>query len=159
MAVEVGKQAPDFTLNNQDGNAVSLADFHGKRNVVLVFYFTAFSGICAKELQELQGAAAEVAQKDAQVLLISCDSRWTLNAFKQREGFAQTLLSDWWPHGAVAKQYGVFDENLGGAKRATFVVDRQGVVLYKKVNEIPQGRNVEDYLQALATCPLPGLWT
>lgn len=156
MSVEVGQQAPDFTLKDENGNDVTLSALRGKKNAVLIFYFSAFSGICTKELQELQGPAGEAANKDAEIFLISCDSRFVLRAFKEQQGFHQTMLSDWWPHGEVAKRYGVFDEKAGGARRATFVLDTTGTVLYKRVNEIPQGRTADDYVQALAACPLPG---
>ncbi|MHB1135025.1 MAG: redoxin domain-containing protein, partial [Chloroflexota bacterium] len=121
MAIDVGQMAPDFTLQDSDANEVSLASFRGKKNVILIFYYTAFSSICIKELHELQGTVGEINQKGAEVFLISCDSRQTLRAFKKYEGLAQTLLSDWWPHGQVARSYGVFDENQGGPLRATIV--------------------------------------
>lgn len=112
----VGQQAPDFTLANQYGEPVRLADFRG-RNVVLVFYPFAFSGICTGELCEIRDNLSVFEHADAEVLAVSVDSKYALRAYAGQEGYDFSLLADFWPHGAVAERYGVFDAESGMAIR------------------------------------------
>ncbi len=128
MTVDVGDRAPEFTLKDQNGNDVSLADYRGKRNVVLVFYPFTFTGVCQGELCELRDEPASFENADAQVIALSCDTRHAQAQWAQQQGFTFPVLSDFWPHGATAKAYGVFNEDLGCANRATFVIDKEGVV-------------------------------
>jgi peroxiredoxin (alkyl hydroperoxide reductase subunit C) len=129
MPVEVGHEAPDFTLKDQDGNDVSLSWFRGDRNVVLVFYPFTFTGVCEGELCALRDDLADFETSNAQVLAVSCDSRHAQKQWAERQGFTFPVLSDFWPHGAVARAYGVFNEQLGCANRATFVIDKAGNVV------------------------------
>jgi mycoredoxin-dependent peroxiredoxin len=85
-----------------------------------------------------------------ELLAVSADSVFALRTWADAEGFSFALLSDFWPHGAVARSYGVFDENMGAARRGTFILDKAGVVRWKVVNPIPQARDVADYQKALA---------
>jgi peroxiredoxin (alkyl hydroperoxide reductase subunit C) len=129
MAVAVGDKAPDFTLKDQHGNDVTLSSFQGEKNVVLVFYPFTFTGVCEGELCSLRDDIADFETNAAAVLAISCDTRHAQAQWAQRQGFTFPVLSDFWPHGAVAAAYGVFNEALGCANRATFVIDKTGVVV------------------------------
>jgi peroxiredoxin len=128
MTLAVGTEAPDFTLKDQGGNDVSLSSFRGRQNVVLVFYPFTFTGVCEGELCALRDDLSEFERADAQLLAISCDSRFAQQQWAQQQGYTFPVLSDFWPHGAVSRAYGVFNEQLGAAKRATFVIDKNGVV-------------------------------
>jgi mycoredoxin-dependent peroxiredoxin len=150
MAVEVGQEAPDFELNDQHGHPVRLSGFRGAKNVVLVFYPLAFSGVCSGELRAMRDEFPEVSRDDVELLTVSVDSTHTHRAWADKENFSFGLLSDFWPHGAVAKLYGVFDENRGVSARGTFIIDKSGVVRWKVVNPILQARDIADYQKALA---------
>jgi peroxiredoxin len=123
----VGDLAPDFTLKDQHGNEVALAELKGKP-VVIVFYPFTFTGVCEGELCEIRDDPSAFERSGAQVLAISCDSRHAQRVWAEQQGFTFPLLSDFWPHGAVARAYDVFNEALGCANRATFVLDRDGVI-------------------------------
>jgi peroxiredoxin len=150
MAVEIGDQAPDFELKDQHGTPVSLSSFRGKKNVVLVFYPLAFSGVCTGELCAMRDEFPEVTRDDVELLTVSVDSTFVLKTWADRDHFNFELLSDFWPHGSVAKSYGVFDEDRGVAIRGTFIVDKTGVVRWKVANPIPQARDIAEYQKALA---------
>ena len=151
MAVEVGQLAPDFELKDQHGTPVRLSGFRGKKNVVLVFYPLAFSGVCSGELAAMRDEFPEASRDDVELLTVSVDSGYALRAWSDAEQFGFSLLSDFWPHGGVARSYGVFDEKLGIATRGTFIIDKDGVVRWKIVNPIPQARDIADYQKALAS--------
>jgi len=150
MAVEIGDEAPDFELSDQHGTPVRLSSFRGTKNVVLVFYPLAFSGVCSGELCGLRDDFPEVTRDDVELLTVSVDSTFTHRAWADAENFGFGLLSDFWPHGGVAKDYGVFNDERGVAVRGTFVIDKGGVVRWKVVNPIPQARDIADYQKALA---------
>jgi mycoredoxin-dependent peroxiredoxin len=150
MAVEVGEQAPDFELKDQHGTPVSLSGFRGSKNVVLVFYPLAFSGVCSSELCAMRDDFPEVSRDDVELLTVSVDSTFVLRTWAERDHFDFAMLADFWPHGGVAKAYGVFDDNKGVATRGTFIIDKSGVVRWKVVNPIPQAREIADYQKALA---------
>lgn len=145
----VGEAAPDFELLNQFGEPVRLAELVG-RNVVLVFFPFAFSGICTGELCEIRDNLALFDDADAVVLGISVDSKFTQRAYAEKEGYTFDLLADFWPHGAVAEQYGVFDPGSGMATRGTFIIDASGTVRYVVVNPRGQARDFAGYRAALA---------
>jgi peroxiredoxin len=150
MAVAIGDQAPDFELPDQHGTPVKLSSFRGTKNVVLVFYPLAFSPVCSGELCALREEFPEVDRDDVALLTVSVDSLFTHRAWADAEHFQFPLLADFWPHGAVAKEYGVFDEARGLAVRGTFVIDKSGAVRWSVVNPIPQARDIADYQKALA---------
>ena len=145
----VGEAAPDFELLNQFGEPVRLSELRG-RNVVLVFFPFAFSGICTGELCEIRDNLALFEGADAAVLGISVDSKFAQRAYAEKEGYAFDLLADFWPHGAVAEQYGVFDPDSGMARRGTFIIDAGGTVRYVVVNPRGQARDFTEYRSALA---------
>ena len=151
MAVEVGEQAPDFELTDQHGTPVRLSSFRGTKNVVLIFYPLAFSGVCTGELCAIRDEFPEVTRDDVELLTVSVDSTFAHRAWSDAEHFEFGLLSDFWPYRAVASRYGVFDEKLGAATRGTFVIDKNGVVRWKVINPIPQARDLAEYSKALAT--------
>jgi peroxiredoxin len=150
MSVEVGEQAPDFELKDQHGSPVRLSSFRGKKNVVLVFYPLAFSGVCSGELCALRDDFPEVNREDVELLTVSVDSTFVLRTWADRDNFDFSLLSDFWPHGDVAKLYGVFDEDKGVATRGTFIIDKAGVIRWTVVNPIPQARDIAEYTKVLA---------
>jgi mycoredoxin-dependent peroxiredoxin len=145
----VGSRAPDFTARNQYGEQVRLSEFQGRRDVVLVFYPYAFSGVCTSELAALRDRPDLLAA--AEFLAISCDPMFTLRAYADAQKLEFGLLSDFWPHGAIASSYGVFDPDRGCAVRGTFVVDRTGVIRWSVVNPIPEARNPDAYAKALGS--------
>ena len=150
MAAEVGELAPDFELRDQNGTPVRLSDRRGAKNVVLVFYPFAFSGVCSGEMRALRDSFPEVSRPDVELMAVSADTVFSLRTWADAQGFSFALLSDFWPHGAVARSYGVFDENMGAATRGTFIMDKAGVVRWRVLNPIPQARDVADYQKALA---------
>src|SRR5882762_3664857 len=125
MAPQVGSEAPDFTLRNQNNEEVTLSEFRGKQNVLVVFYPFAFSGICTGEL---------------------CAVRDDIGSFQNDD---VPLLADFWPHGAVAQAYGVFEENRGMSLRGTFLVDRSGIVRFAEVNQPGEARDQGAWKKAL----------
>ncbi|HSO16913.1 MAG TPA: peroxiredoxin [Arthrobacter sp.] len=145
----LGEAAPDFELVNQFGEPVRLSELRG-RNVVLVFFPFAFSGICTGELCEIRDNLALFEDADAVVLGISVDSKFAQRAYAEKEGYAFDLLADFWPHGAVAERYGVFDADSGMARRGTFIIDAAGTVRYVVVNPRGQARDFTAYRAALA---------
>jgi peroxiredoxin len=126
---EIGQPAPDFTLPDQDGNQVSLSSFKGEKAVALVFYPFTFTGVCEGELCRLRDDYREFEEAGVQVLACSCDSRFAQKQWAEAMNYNFPVLSDFWPHGEVARAYGVFDDALGAAKRGTFVIDRDGVLV------------------------------
>ena len=151
MSTLIGDHAPDFSLVNQFGETVTLSDFRGKKNVVVVFYPLSFSGICTGELCELRDNFASFASADVELLAISVDSKFVQKAFADQEGYKFSVLADFWPHGGVAKDYEVFLDEHGFATRATFVIDKQGILVSKFVTAPGQPRSLDEYNKALAT--------
>ena len=149
MAVEAGTKVPDFTLKNQHGEAVSLSDFTGKKNVVLLFYPFAFTGVCSGELCALRDELPQFVNDEVHLLAVSNDSPFALRVFAEQEGLEYPLLSDFWPHGAASRAYGVFDEEKGCAVRGTFIIDKEGTVRWTVVNGLPDARDLNDYVKAL----------
>ena len=148
--VAVGEHAPDFALRNQHGELVSLSGFAGSKNVVIVFYPFAFSGICTGELREIRDGLEDFQDGDIQVLAISCDPMYALRVWADAEGHFFPLLSDFWPHGEVSRRFGVFSEENGAPVRGTFLVDTQGRVLWSLVNGLGEARDFGGYREVLA---------
>ena len=128
MTIEIGQAAPDFELKDQNGETVKLSSFRGKKAVALVFYPFTFTGVCEGELCALRDDFSEFENAGVQVLAVSCDSRHAQRVWAEQKGYQFPVLSDFWPHGEVAKAYGVFNDALGCANRATFVIDKDGKV-------------------------------
>lgn len=154
MPVEVGQEAPDFTLRNAANEEVALSSFRGRKNVVLVFYPGAFSSVCTRQLTEVGEHESRYAESDAQVIGVSVDSRYVQGRFARDLGLVDTImLADFEPKGAVSRSYGVYLDDLGYSGRATFVIDKAGVVRGVSLTDHP-GRmpDEEEYFRALAAC-------
>ena len=150
MAVAVGSKAPDFTLMNQDREAVTLSALRGKP-VVLAFFPAAFSSVCSKEMCTFKDSMAQLGKANAQVFGVSVDTFFTLKAFQDQQKLNFPLLSDF--NKTVIRDYGVFNEDMiglkGNAKRAVFVIDKDGIVRHAEVLE--DARNEPDYAKVFAT--------
>jgi mycoredoxin-dependent peroxiredoxin len=144
-----GTAAPDFALRDQHGQRVALSDLRGKRKVLLVFYPSAFSSVCTGELAELQQAWPAFENHEVEILGISCDPMFSLRAFADSHDIHFPLLSDFWPHGAVASAYGVFNDATGSALRSTFVIDTAGTVAWSVHNAMPDARSLNQYAEVL----------
>ena len=150
MALENDTQAPDFELLNQHGQPVRLSDFRGRKAVALVFFPLAFSGTCTGELCAVRDNLADFQNDDVQILGISTDHPYALKAWSESQGFDFPLLSDFWPHGEVAKAYGVFLEKRGMAVRGTFLIDKAGIVQFAEVNSPGEARDQNGWREAVA---------
>jgi peroxiredoxin len=150
MTAETGQAAPDFTLRNQHGQKVTLSEFRGDKNVILMFYPLAFTGTCTGELCAIRDRYTDFVNDDTTVLSVSCDSPNSLRVFAEQEGLTHSLLSDFWPHGDVSRAYGAFLEEKGFPTRATFVIDKQGVIRWSVVTSVGEARSADDYAAALA---------
>ncbi|MEZ5097780.1 MAG: peroxiredoxin [Nocardioides sp.] len=147
--LQLGTEAPDFTLRDQFGQEVSLSGYRGSKAVAIFFYPWAFSGVCTGELSGIRDRLDEFLTFDTEVLGISCDPRYSLRVFADTDGLNFPLLSDFWPHGAVATAYDVFDAELGCARRSSYVIDKEGVVRWAVHNEMGLGRDLEEHLRQL----------
>jgi peroxiredoxin (alkyl hydroperoxide reductase subunit C) len=147
--IEVGQEAPDFTLRDQNREEFSLSALRGQKAVLIVFYPFAFTNVCTGELNRLQGDLDTFQNEDVQVVTISCDSVYSQKVFGLREELTFPLLADYWPHGEVARAYGVFNEDGGFANRGTFLVDRDGVVRFAEMNQIGDGRDADAWIAAI----------
>lgn len=150
MTVEVGDEAPDFELQDQTRQPVRLSDYRGKKHVVVVFYPLSFTPICESELCALRDDIPTFRSDDVETLAVSCDTTAVHRAWAEQHGFDFPILADFWPHGEVARRYGVLDERTGLARRGTFIVGKDGRVKYKVVRELPDIRDQAEYLRVLA---------
>jgi peroxiredoxin len=148
--LEVGAQAPDFTLKDQHGQPVTLSSFHGAKSVLLVFFPLAFTGICQGELDEIRDNAATYSTDDVQTLTCSVGPPPTHKVWATQSGFTFPVLSDFWPHGGVAEVYGVFNADTGFANRGTFVIDRAGIVRFAELKAPGEPRDQGVWTAALA---------
>jgi peroxiredoxin (alkyl hydroperoxide reductase subunit C) len=149
--IAIGDVAPDFTLKDQNNQEVRLADFRGKKNVLLVFFPFAFSGVCHGELCEVRDNINDFVNDGVELMTISVDSPFAQKAWATQEGYTFTQLADFWPHGAVAQAYGVFNAEKGFAFRGTFLVDREGVVRFAEMNPPGEARDQNAWRKALET--------
>ena len=149
MSLSVGDSAPEFSLPDQDKQVVSLAELRGTPTL-LVFYPFAFSGICTGELCQLRDELSTYSDAGVKVVAISTDPTFTLKAWREQQGFGFPLVSDFWPHGEVAKAYGVFNEKAGMALRGTFLVDAEGKIAFAEVNQPGDAREQSGWKDAVA---------
>ncbi len=145
-----GSPAPSFSLRDQHNQEVRLAHFRDRKSVLLVFYPFAFTGTCQGELAEISAHLPRYQNPSVQVLTVSCDTVYAHRVWAEREGFAFPLLSDFWPHGEVARAYGVFDAAGGFANRGTFLVDPSGVVRFAETLGPGESRDQAVWRAALA---------
>lgn len=149
MSITVGDRAPDFELFDQDANEVSRASLEGRKSLVVFIPFP-FSGICEAELCSIRDNLARLNSMDANVVAITCDTRFVHKKWATEQGFEFPLLSDFWPHGETARAYGSFNEVKGVANRMTYVLDDTGVV--REVidsGSLGVAREMDAYLEAL----------
>jgi peroxiredoxin len=151
VAIQVGDQAPDFGLVDQHRQEFRLSSFRGEKAVMLVFYPFAFSGVCTGELSGLRDRLGDFETDDATLMTMSCDPVFTQRAFADRDGLFFPLLSDYWPHGEVASDYGVFDEETGSPSRSSFLIDKDGVVRWVVHNDRGQARDLDAHAAAVKT--------
>lgn len=144
----VGDRAPGFSLRSQHGETVTLADLGGAP-ALLVFYPFAFSGICSSELAALRDHRGAFDDAGVRVIAISCDPMFSLRVFDDRDGFGFTLLSDFWPHGEIARAYGCFDGDMGAAGRSSFLLDADGIVRWSVSHGVGEQRVISLHLQAI----------
>ncbi len=148
-AIDPGDAAPDFTLRDQFGQDVTLSSFRGTKAVALFFYPYAFSGVCSGEMTEIRDRLDEFLTFDTEIIGISCDAIHAVRAFADQDGLNFPLLSDFWPHGEVARAYGVFDDTKGSPRRSSFVIDKDGIVRWSVHNPSPEGRDLDEHLRQL----------
>lgn len=134
MVVKTGEKAPAFDLEVTQGERIRLSDFLGSSNVLLVFHPFAFTPVCEEEAVDLQENIESFRHAQTEIVLVSCDPSPSRQAWKKQIGAEYTFASDFWPHGEVAKAYGVFDEETGAPHRGTFLIDREGTVIWSLVN-------------------------
>jgi len=145
--LRAGDMAPDFTLPSNVGDKVSLSDYRGKKNVVLLFYQLDFSPVCSAENRECAQLAPGLASDEVAVLGISVDSLWSHRAFAEKLGISYPLLSDFHPKGEVAKKYGVYLEDRGMAARTAFVIGKDGKILDIVKSDVPVARDIAALLE------------
>ncbi|MBY4129890.1 peroxiredoxin [Rhodococcus fascians] len=150
MPIEVGAQAPDFTLKDQNNQLVTLSSYRNVKNVLLVFYPLAFTGTCQGELCRVRDELPTFENDDTAVLAISVGPPPTHKIWAAEQGYTFPLLSDFWPHGEVAQAYGVFNESAGFANRGTFVVDKSGIIRFAEMNGPGEARDSSSWAEALA---------
>jgi peroxiredoxin len=145
-----GQEAPDFELRSHKGGTVKLSDFQGKKNVVLAFHPLAFTPVCANQMRAYESDLSQFDESEAAVLGISIDAQPAKAAWaKTLDSISYDLLSDFHPHGEVAKKYGVFREKEGFSERAIFVIDKNGRIAWSKVYDIPVLPNNQEVLAEL----------
>ena len=148
-AIKVGAKAPDFTLKDHNGNDVTLSSFRGKK-VVLGFHPLAWTGVCAEQMKNLEKYHDRMAELNAVALGLSIDTSFSKHAWAKSLGIEKTpLLADFWPHGAVAKAYGVFNDEIGASKRTVFIVDEEGTVIWHKIYPVKEVPDMEEIIKAL----------
>jgi len=145
MEATVGHPAPVFSLPDETGRQWNLSDWHGQKRVLLVFYAADFNPVCAGEMDLIGSLAADFMAENTVVAAISCDNTYCHQEFKRRKGQYIPFLSDFWPHGEVARAYGVFDHQLGMSRRGAFLIDEHGVIIDTLVRDISAGRPLDDW--------------
>jgi peroxiredoxin len=149
MPLEVGSEAPDFSLKDQNNQVVTLSSFRGDKNVLLVFYPLAFTGTCQNEMGGVQEDLSRFQNDDTQVLAVSVDSPYSHKVWADREGYEFPILADFWPHGEAAQAYGVFNDLAGFANRGTFLIDKAGVVRFAEENKPGDARDQSAWVKAI----------
>ena len=152
MAVRTGDRAPEFDLEVERGERVTLSDVRTRANVLLVFHPFAFTQVCEDEARDLQENLQSFREAGTEIVFVSCDPSAARQAWKRELGAEYTFASDFWPHGTAAKAYGVFNETTGAPHRGTFLIDRTGTVIWSLVKERDERRTemVEESLDVLA---------
>lgn len=137
-------------MPNHHGEPITLSSYRGHKNVVLIFYPWAFTGTCTGEMGEIRDRITTFDNDETVTFGISCDTKFSLRIYAEREGYAFDLLSDHWPHGEAAVAFGVFNEKAGAANRGTFIIDKSGIIRYAVMNSIADARDPAEYEKVLA---------
>ena len=153
MAVRTGDSAPEFDLEVTHDERATLSEIRTRANVLLVFHPFAFTPVCEDEARDLQENLQSFRDAGTEIVFVSCDPSASRQAWKEQIGAEYTFASDFWPHGAAAKAYGVFNESNGAPHRGTFLIDRSGTVIWSLVKERDEYREemVPETLEALAS--------
>ena len=151
MAVKTGDRAPEFDLEVTYGERVRLSDFRGRSNVLLVFHPFAFTAVCEEEARDLQENLESFRNAETEIVFVSCDPSAARQAWRRELGAEYTFASDFWSHGDASKAYGVFNESVGAPHRGTFLIDKEGTVVWSLVKERDERRfeMVPDSLETL----------
>lgn len=150
MAVGTGDKAPEFDLEVEGGERIRLSDYLGRRNVLLVFHPFAFTAMCEEEALDLQENLESFRNADTEVVFVSCDPAPARQAWRRQLGAEYAFASDFWSHGAAAKDYGVFNERNGAPVRGTFLIDKEGTIVWSLVKD-PGTRRLELVPESLDT--------
>ena len=150
MPIRTGDRAPEFDLEETNDSRVRLSDFAGRRNVLLVFHPFAFTPVCEEEARDLQENLDSFRAAQTDVVFVSCDSSAARQAWRRQLGAEYVFASDFWQHGAAAKAYGVFDVESGAPVRGTFLIDKQGIVIWSLVKD-QDTRRIEMVPESLDT--------
>jgi mycoredoxin-dependent peroxiredoxin len=153
MTVRTGEKAPEFDLEVRHGERLRLSELLTRSNVLLVFHPFAFTPVCEEEARDLQENLEAFRNAQTEIVLVSCDPSPARLAWREQLGAEFTFASDFWPHGAAAKAYGVFNEANGAPHRGTFLIDRDGTVIWSLVNIRDEKRTemVPESLETLET--------
>jgi len=151
MSVATGQMAPEFTLKDQSMKEVKLADFRGKKPVVLIFYPLDWSPTCTQEHACVVNEMKRFEQLNAQVLGVSVDSAWSHKAYAEKMHIEYPLLADFQPRGAVGTQYGVYLADKGITGRAIFIIGKDGKIAWAKNYDIPVVPDVDEVAKALSS--------
>jgi peroxiredoxin len=150
LSAEIGEPAPDFSLRDQQNNLVSLADLRGQKAMIVFIPFP-FTGVCEGELCRIRDDYAALEGLNAKIIAITCDTRHANRVWLEQQGFQFPILSDFWPHGVTTQAYGCFNEETGGARRWSYLLDATGVVRQIiKSSVISEPREHSEYAKALA---------
>ncbi len=146
---EAGEESPDFILKDQNGNDFKLSDFKGKK-VILSFHPLAWTDICARQMQSLEENKKIFEELNTIAVGISVDSVPCKKAWAESLGLKETrILADFWPHGEVAKKFGIFREKQGFSERANIIVDEEGKIIFFKVYDIKTLPDINEVVEFL----------
>jgi len=150
VAVGTGEQAPEFDLEEAHGKPrLRLSDFRGKRNVLLVFHPFAFTAVCRDEALDLEANLESFHNAETDVIFVSCDPSAARQAWKEELGATYAFASDFWQHGVTARAYGVFNNETGAPLRGTFLIDKEGIVIWSLIKDGRRTEMVPESLDAL----------
>lgn len=149
MPLEIGSNAPEFTLLNQHREPLSLDDLKGSKSVIVFIPF-AFTRTCESELCQIRDEYSLFREAGARVVVITCNTLHANRIWAEQQGFDFDILSDWWPHGEVSRRYETFNETYGFSERTTYFLDEDGVISdITRSDQLGEARDFDDYRMAL----------
>lgn len=150
MAATIGQPAPRFTLPDQNGEPVPLVDLAGSKTLVVFIPFP-FTSICDGEVCAIRDDLVDLSDLEARVVVVTCHARPTNARWADEHGFDFPVVSDFWPHGEVSREYATFNEKMGVANRTTFVIDADGIIRQIIASgSLGTAREHDEYAEALA---------